>query len=127
MTYKQKVNFVSLGCAKALVDTEKLLGALKNTNFDIIRDPESADSIVINTCGFIDFARQESIDTILQAAELKNKGKLKKLIVMGCLSERYPKSSQRNSRSGLFFGSNDHTKIMQFLTGKDYAKMIRIF
>ena len=128
MTYKQKVNFVSLGCAKALVDTEKLLGALKNTNFDIISDPESADSIVINTCGFIDFARQESIDTILQAAELKNKGKLKKLIVMGCLSERYPKElSKEIPEVDYFFGSNDHTKIMQFLTGKDYAEDDPIF
>ena len=128
MTYKQKVNFVSLGCAKALVDTEKLLGALKNTNFDIISDPESADSIVINTCGFIDFARQESIDTILQAAELKNKGKLKKLIVMGCLSERYLKElSKEIPEVDYFFGSNDHTKIMQFLTGKDYAEDDPIF
>ena len=73
---KQKLNFISLGCAKALVDSEKLIGALKNTNYDITDNPEDADTMVINTCGFIDMARQESIDTILQAAELKKKGTL---------------------------------------------------
>ena len=90
MNKKQKLKFISLGCAKALVDSEKLMGALKNTDFDITNEPEEAHTIVINTCGFIDMARQESVDTILQAAELKQNGKLEKLVVMGCLSERYP-------------------------------------
>ena len=128
MSSNQKVNFVSLGCAKALVDSEKLLGALKNTNFSIVDDPEKADSMVINTCGFIDIARQESIDTILHAAKLKNEGKIGKLIVMGCLSERYPQElSSEIPEVDYFFGSNDHTKIMQFLTGKEYAQDDPIF
>ena len=128
MSSKQKVNFVSLGCAKALVDSEKLLGALKNTNFSIVDDPEKADSMVINTCGFIDIARQESIDTILHAAKLKKEGKIGKLIVMGCLSERYPQElSSEIPEVDYFFGSNDHTKIMQFLTGKEYAQDDPIF
>ena len=128
MISNQKVNFVSLGCAKALVDSEKLLGALKNTNFSVVDDPEKADSMVINTCGFIDIARQESIDTILHAAKLKKEGKIGKLIVMGCLSERYPQElSSEIPEVDYFFGSNDHTKIMQFLTGKEYAQDDPIF
>lgn len=128
MSSNQKVNFVSLGCAKALVDSEKLLGAMKNTNFSVVDDPEKADSMVINTCGFIDIARQESIDTILHAAKLKNEGKIGKLIVMGCLSERYPQElSSEIPEVDYFFGSNDHTKIMQFLTGKEYAQDDPIF
>ena len=128
MSSNQKVNFVSLGCAKALVDSEKLLGALKNTNFSVVDDPEKADSMVINTCGFIDIARQESIDTILHAAKLKKEGKIGNLIVMGCLSERYPQElSSEIPEVDYFFGSNDHTKIMQFLTGKEYAQDDPIF
>ena len=128
MSSNQKVNFVSLGCAKALVDSEKLLGALKNTNFSVVDDPEKADSMVINTCGFIDIARQESIDTILHAAKLKKERKIGKLIVMGCLSERYPQElSSEIPEVDYFFGSNDHTKIMQFLTGKEYAQDDPIF
>ena len=128
MSSNQKVNFVSLGCAKALVDSEKLLGALKNTNFSVVDDSEKADSMVINTCGFIDIARQESIDTILHAAKLKKEGKIGKLIVMGCLSERYPQElSSEIPEVDYFFGSNDHIKIMQFLTGKEYAQDDPIF
>ena len=128
MSSNQKVNFVSLGCAKALVDSEKLIGALKNTYFSVVDDPEKADSMVINTCGFIDIARQESIDTILHAAKLKKEGKIGKLIVMGCLSERYPQElSSEIPEVDYFFGSNDHIKIMQFLTGKEYAQDDPIF
>ena len=125
---KQKLNFISLGCAKALVDSEKLIGALKNTDFDITDNPEDADTMVINTCGFIDMARQESIDTILKASELKSKGKLNKLVVMGCLSERYPLELSKDiPEVDYFFGSNDHVKIMQFLTGKEFSQDDPIF
>jgi len=125
---KQKLNFISLGCAKALVDSEKLIGALKNTDFDITDNPEDADTMVINTCGFIDMARQESIDTILQASELKQKGKLNKLVVMGCLSERYPQELSKDiPEVDYFFGSNDHVKIMKFLTGKEFSQDDPIF
>ena len=125
---KQKLNFISLGCAKALVDSEKLIGALKNTNYDITDNPEDADTMVINTCGFIDMARQESIDTILQATELKKKGTLDRLVVMGCLSERYPKELSKDiPEVDYFFGSNDHVKIMQLLTGKQFSQDDPIF
>ena len=125
---KQKLNLISLGCAKALVDSEKLIGALKKTNYDITDNPEDADTIVINTCGFIDMARQESIDTILQATELKKKGTLDRLVVMGCLSERYPKELSKDiPEVDYFFGSNDHVKIMQLLTGKEFSQDDPIF
>tara|TARA_Y100001970_G_scaffold26062_1_gene31168 strand:+ start:15 stop:1298 length:1284 start_codon:yes stop_codon:yes gene_type:complete len=125
---KQKLNFISLGCAKALVDSEKLIGALKKTNYDITDNPEDADTMVINTCGFIDMARQESIDTILQATELKKKGTLDRLVVMGCLSERYPKELSKDiPEVDYFFGSNDHVKIMQLLTGKEFSQDDPIF
>ena len=72
---KQKLNMISLGCAKALVDSEILLGGLERENFEITQEPEDADTIVVNTCGFLDIAREESIETILQAAKLKETGK----------------------------------------------------
>ena len=119
----KKLNFVSLGCAKALVDSELLLGGLKNENFIITKEPKEADTILINTCGFLDIARQESIDTLLQACELKKTGSLKQLIVMGCLSERYPEQlSKEIPEVDQFFGSNDHKQIISFITGKDYTK-----
>ena len=128
MKDRQKLKFISLGCAKALVDSEKLMGALKRTDYDLTDEPKEADTIIINTCGFIDMARQESIDTILQASELKQNGKLDKLVVMGCLSERYPKElSKEIPEVDYFFGSNDHVKIVQYLTGKEFSKDDPIF
>lgn len=120
---KHKLNMISLGCAKALVDSEILLGGLKQENFQIIKEPEEADTIIVNTCGFLDMAREESIETILQAAKLKKSGNLKQLVVMGCLSERYPEElSNEIPEVDRFFGSNDHKQIASFLTGKEYAK-----
>ena len=100
-----------------------LLGGLKNENFIFTKEPKEADTILINTCGFLDIARQESIETILQACELKKTGSLKQVIVMGCLSERYPDQlSKEIPEVDKFFGSNDHKQIISFITGKDYAK-----
>ena len=84
-----KVGFVSLGCSKNLVDTEMAIGLFKNNNFEIVNEVEKAEIIVINTCGFIESAKQEAIDTILEMAEYKEVGKCKYLIVMGCLVQRY--------------------------------------
>ena len=119
----KKLNFISLGCAKALVDSELLLGGLKNENFIFTKEPKEADTILINTCGFLGIARQESIETILQACELKKTGSLKQVVVMGCLSERYPDQlSKEIPEVDKFFGSNDHKQIISFITGKDYVK-----
>jgi len=84
-----KVGFISLGCSKNLVDTEMTIGLFKNNNFEIVNDVEKAEIIVINTCGFIESAKQEAINTILEMAEYKETGKCKYLIVMGCLVQRY--------------------------------------
>ena len=82
------VGFVSLGCSKNLIDTEATIGLFKKNNFNIVNDEEKADIIVINTCGFIESAKEEAINTILEMAEYKNK-RCKYLIVMGCLVQRY--------------------------------------
>lgn len=123
MNEKKSLNLISLGCAKNLVDSEILLGGLKKTDVTLTEQPEEADTIVVNTCGFLDIAREESVDTILQAAELKNSGNLKELVVMGCLSERYPEELKKEiPEVDRIFGSNDHRQIVSFLTGKEYAK-----
>ena len=83
-----KVGFVSLGCSKNLVDTEIVIGHFKKNNFEIVNNPEIADIILINTCGFIESAKEEAINTILEMAEYK-KQKCKYLIVIGCLVQRY--------------------------------------
>ena len=84
-----KVAFISLGCSKNLVDTEVMLHNLYKDGFEVTFEPEEAEIIVINTCGFIESAKQEAIDNILDAAELKQWGKCKHLIATGCLVERY--------------------------------------
>lgn len=84
-----KVGFISLGCPKNLVDSEVMMGQLKQKGFEITADAEDADTVVVNTCGFIDSAKKESIEAILEAARLKTNGKAKRLIVAGCLVERY--------------------------------------
>jgi ribosomal protein S12 methylthiotransferase len=85
----QKIGFVSLGCPKNLVDSEVMMGQLKKHGYELTTDREAADVIVINTCGFIQSAKEESIETILEMAELKERAGLKRLVVTGCLVERY--------------------------------------
>ncbi|HKU74088.1 MAG TPA: 30S ribosomal protein S12 methylthiotransferase RimO [Pyrinomonadaceae bacterium] len=89
MNVNKKVGFISLGCPKNLVDSEVMMGQLKQSGYQITSDSADADTIVVNTCGFIDSAKKESIDTILEAAQLKTNGQAKRLIVAGCLVERY--------------------------------------
>ena len=89
------VGFVSLGCSKNLVDTEMTIGMFKKNNYKIVNNPENADIIVINTCGFIESAKEEAINTILEMAEYKKK-KCKYLIVMGCLVQRYKEELEKS-------------------------------
>ena len=84
-----KILFISLGCDKNLVDSEVMLGLLASRGYEMIDDEQEADIIVVNTCCFIHDAKQESVDNILEMAEYKKTGKLKALIVTGCLAERY--------------------------------------
>ncbi|MBU0528564.1 30S ribosomal protein S12 methylthiotransferase RimO [bacterium] len=119
----KNIYLLSLGCAKNLVDSEILIGGLKQSNLLITTVPEKADTIIINTCGFLDQAREESIDAIIEATELKKTGKLQQLIVMGCLSERYPGQLKKElPEVDRFFGVNDHRQIVSYLTGKPFLK-----
>src|SRR5687768_7800265 len=85
----KKVGFISLGCPKNLVDSEVMMGRLKQEGYEITSDAAEAETLVVNTCGFIDAAKKESIDAILEAARLKSEGKCQRLVVAGCLVERY--------------------------------------
>src|SRR6185295_19420730 len=84
-----KIGMVSLGCPKNLVDSEVMLGLAQQQGHELTRDAADAEVLIVNTCAFIDKAKQESIDTILEMAELKKSGACKQLIVTGCLAERY--------------------------------------
>ena len=86
---KQTVHMVSLGCPKNRVDSEVMLGHLFGDGYTHVESAEGADLVIVNTCGFIDEAKEESIDTILEMEELKKSGQCKKLVVAGCLSQRY--------------------------------------
>lgn len=88
MSYK--IAFISLGCAKNLVNTEQMMALCRDAGHTVTGDPEGADVVVLNTCGFIESAKSEAIDSILELAALKQEGKLNKLLVAGCLSQRYP-------------------------------------
>ena len=85
----KKIGFVSLGCPKNLVDTEVMLGHLARAGYEPTSEPSEAEVLVVNTCGFIDRAKQESIDTILEMARHKQEGCCRRLIVAGCLAQRY--------------------------------------
>ena len=84
-----KVGLISLGCPKNLVDSEVMLGLAQQAGHELTRDAAEADVLVVNTCAFIDKAKQESVDTILEMAELKKAGRCKTLVVTGCMAERY--------------------------------------
>ena len=90
-----KVGFVSLGCSKNLIDTEMMIGVFKNNGFTIVNNPQTANIIVINTCGFIEPAKEEAINTILEMAEYKKTGKCKILVATGCLVERYKEELEK--------------------------------
>lgn len=118
----QKISVVTLGCSKNVVDSEVLLGQLRLNNASVVGDVDDAEIAVINTCGFIEAAKQESIDAIMEAVRKKNKGQLKKIIVMGCLSERFAKElSIEIPEVDAFFGSNQLKDVATEL-GIDYKQ-----
>ena len=120
---KPRVNVITLGCSKNIHDSEVLMGQLRGNQMNVIHEAEklnSDDIIVINTCGFIDNAKQESIDTILQYSQLKEEGKVGKVIVTGCLSERYkPELEAEITNVDSFFGTNDLQNLLTSI-GADY-------
>ena len=120
---KKNISFVSLGCAKNLVDSEILIGGLKSEKYNLVDNIDKSDYVIINTCGFLDMAREESVDTILECAEYKRQGKVDKLIVMGCFSERYGDDLEKEiPEVDKFFGTSDHNEILSYITGKEHKK-----
>ncbi|MCX2573089.1 30S ribosomal protein S12 methylthiotransferase RimO [Pedobacter sandarakinus] len=118
-----KINVITLGCSKNIYDSEVLMGQLRGNNLNVVHESDKMgkdDIVVINTCGFIDNAKQESIDTILQFSELKEAGKIGKVVVTGCLSERYkPELESEITNVDAFFGTNDLQNILHEL-GANY-------
>ena len=116
-TISQKVSVITLGCSKNTVDSEVLSGHLKAAHLELTDDPKKASSIIINTCGFIDLAKEESVNTILEAAALKRKGKIQTLIVAGCLSERYGEDLRKEiPEVDHFFGTEAYGNILKVLS-----------
>jgi len=119
MMKKEKISVITLGCSKNTVDSERLMNQLKVNNFKLVDDPDSAETVIINTCGFIEAAKQESINTILNATALKQDGKLKKVIVAGCLSERYKDDLMKEiPEVDVYFGTENYEGILKELGGE---------
>lgn len=112
----KNVYFVSLGCPKNLVDSQVMLGLLKAQNYLIVKEASDADVIVVNTCSFIDTAKTESIDTILEMASYKDKGRCTALIVAGCLPQRYKDGLQKEMPEvDLFIGTGEYFRIAELI------------
>jgi ribosomal protein S12 methylthiotransferase len=121
-TKKNKINVITLGCSKNVYDSEVLMGQLAANKMDVEHESEKDDAniVVINTCGFIDNAKEESINTILEQAERKEAGSIDKLYVTGCLSERYKPNLEREiTNVDQYFGTTDLPKLLKVL-GADY-------
>ena len=125
---KYKVGLISLGCDKNRVDSEIMLGKIK-TGYDLTDDPEEADIIIVNTCGFIEKAKEESINTILEMAKYKDKHNCKLLIATGCLTQRYGKELMDiMPEIDIMLGVNDYQKINELIEQfiKDPKKILRV-
>ncbi len=119
---KNKINIVTLGCSKNIYDSEVLMGQLKANNKNVAHQEDDGNIVVINTCGFIDNAKQESIDTILDFVDRKEKGEVDKVFVTGCLSERYKPDLQKEIPNvDDYFGTQDLPKLLKALRA-DYKK-----
>lgn len=115
---KNRIDFITMGCSKNLVDSEQLMRRFEKEGYHCVHDPKrpAGDIAVINTCGFIEAAKEESINTILEFVEAKQHGKLKKLFVMGCLSQRYRKELEESiPEVDKFYGKFDYRQLLQDL------------
>lgn len=118
MNKKQKIELITLGCSKNIVDSERISRQLVANDFEVTDTSDDADTIIINTCGFIDAAKEESINTILHALELKNSGDVKRVMVAGCLSERFKDDLEKELPGvDVFFGVEDYEGIVKDLGG----------
>ncbi len=119
MNDKRKVSLITLGCSKNTVDSERLLKQISLNKIKIENNPENADTVIINTCGFIEAAKQESINTILNAVRLKESGVIRKVIVAGCLSERYKEELEKEiPEVDVYFGTEAYEGILHELGGE---------
>jgi ribosomal protein S12 methylthiotransferase len=119
MAGSRRIHFVSLGCPKNRVDTEVMLGIAEKAGYRQVADPAEASVIVVNTCGFIDAAKEESIQTILELSQLKKDGRCEKLVVTGCLSQRHPEELAAGMPEiDHLLGSSDMPKLERVLAGK---------
>ena len=117
---KQKFSIVSLGCARNLVDSEVMAGLLHKSGYQMVAEPAGADVVLVNTCGFIGPAKEESIETILDVSRLKEAGKVKKLVVAGCLSQRYPEELAKElPEVDFFIGTGEVPRIVEILREHD--------
>ena len=118
----KKVFVVTLGCAKNLVDSEYLVTGLKHVGYSMTDNIHQAGIVIINTCGFLDVAREESINKIIEIENKKKEGLIDKVIVMGCLSERYgDELSKEISGVDKFFGSEEHEAVIKYISGKPFS------
>jgi len=118
------VYFVSLGCPKNLVDSQVMLGLLKSNRFTITEEPSEADTVIVNTCSFIDSAKQESINTILEMADYKENGRLKNLVVSGCMAQRYAKDLEKDMPEvDLFIGTGEYHRVVELLQKRALGKL----
>lgn len=125
---KEKVNIISLGCARNLVDTEVMAGLLRQDNYEMVSEPEEADIVLINTCSFIDAAKEESVDTILETANLKQEGRLQTLVVAGCLPQRYSTElTGELPEVDLFIGTGEVPRIVEILKEHRRNKQKRLY
>lgn len=110
----KKIGFISLGCSKNLVDTEHMVGILKQAGYELTEDLEEANVIIVNTCTFIDMAKEESIQTILEAAQYKKTGKCERLVAAGCLAQQYKKSlGEEIPEVDIFIGTDSWQHILE--------------
>ncbi len=113
---KSSVYFVSLGCPKNLVDSQVMLGMLEKDRYSISQSPDNADVIIVNTCSFIQASKEESIETILEMAQLKESGQCKVLVASGCLPQRYSKELEKEMPEvDLFIGTGQYHRITELL------------
>jgi len=123
----KKIGFISLGCPKNLVDSEVMMGQLAAAGYEITTDESEAETLVVNTCGFIDSAKQESINVILEAARMKTEGKAKRLIVAGCLVERYRDELRAEiPEVDAFIGTNQINDITKVCDDKVNARSLPV-
>lgn len=124
----KKVHFISLGCPKNLVDSEIMAGTLMKDGYQVVGDETEADTVIVNTCGFIEDSKKESIQRILDMAELKKQGQIKKVVVAGCLTQRYKNDLVEGlPEADLFVGSGEFQNIAKILRNHDEGDTKKTF